>query len=231
MNYLAEIVAFTEWKQVNTLPGNAIALWHELMAAWNKVAWAANFTVANGRLQADAGLSRKEFEHARQLLINLGRIHYKKSDRVNEAGRYTMIPIVQKGQQKVQQEVIQEEHTRGNERGTLNKPKRKPKIINNLISEFAAGNEELDQAINDFVEMRKSIKKPITDRAIQMIFDKLNEFTNDDAEKIAVLNQSTMNSWQSVYELKNKGGADSAKSIPKAATKPRNQAADYSEYD
>lgn len=105
MNYLAELLAFSEWKEVNPLPASAIVLWHELMAVCNKAGWLQEFTVANGLLQAKCGLSRKEFDHARSLLINFGLIKYKKSERVNQAGRYIIVPFVQKGQQKQNQPV------------------------------------------------------------------------------------------------------------------------------
>ena len=133
MNYLLQIVAFHRWKRVHPLPGNAIALWLELMAAWNEVAWERSFTISNAVLQAEAGLSRKEFEHARQLLISMGRITYQKSTRVNQAGVYTIIPIpiVQNGQREVHQEVQRqgqqeghlEEHGRDIGRDNLYKPK------------------------------------------------------------------------------------------------------------
>jgi hypothetical protein len=131
VNYLQQILAFHEWKDVNQLPASAIALWYELMAVCNKTGWKQEFTVPNGLLQIRAGLSRKEFEKARQTLIVLDRITYKKSNRPNEAGKYSIInfPIVQKGQREGQQEGQQEgqreEHTRDNERGTLFKHKQK----------------------------------------------------------------------------------------------------------
>jgi hypothetical protein len=138
MNYLLEIVAFSEWKEVNPLPATAIALWYELMAICNKCGWIQEFTVSNGLLQIKAGLSRKEFDRARQILMYLGRITYRKSNRVNQAGIYSIIPIVQKGQQEGQQEGQrkgqQEEHTGGNERDTLFKPKLKPKLKNETVA-------------------------------------------------------------------------------------------------
>lgn len=130
MNYLQEIVAFNEWKDVNPLPASAIALWFELMAICNKTGWQKEFTVPNGVLQSKAGLSRKEFERARQILIQIERIKYKKSGRVNQAGKYELIPIVQKVQQEGQQEGQQKEHRRGNERGTLFKLKLKDSSSN-----------------------------------------------------------------------------------------------------
>jgi len=104
MNYLREIVAFSEWKEVNPIPSSAIALWHELMSVDNRLGWKQEFTAPNEMLQLKAGLSRKQFDAARLVLIERGRIEYKKSERANKAGIYRIIPIVQNGQQKVQQD-------------------------------------------------------------------------------------------------------------------------------
>lgn len=69
--------------------------------------------------------------------------------------------------------------------------------------------DELNQAFIDFVEMRKRIKKPMTDRAIKMALNKLkklatnkitNEFDVDVA--IAILEQSIFKSWTDLYPLK-----------------------------
>lgn len=154
MNFLSEILAFTEWKEVNPLPASAIALWYELMAICNKTGWQQEFTVPNGLLQVKAGLSRKEFDRARHLLIQAGRITYKKSNRVNQAGRYEIISFVQKGQREGQQEGQQKgqregqrlEHNGGNERGTLFKHKHKQNESNKNI--FVDGSVEMNLAID-----------------------------------------------------------------------------------
>lgn len=121
MNYLEQIVAFQRWKEVNPLPASAIALWYELMSACNKAGWPKEFTIQNALLQATAGISRKEFERARQILIDLGRIHYSKSKRVNTAGKYAMIPFqsVQKGQQKGQRKENEGDNEKGNRKDSL----------------------------------------------------------------------------------------------------------------
>lgn len=60
------------------------------------------------------------------------------------------------------------------------------------------------EAIKDFIKMRKSIKKPLTDRALKGILNKLDSMGKDDLEKIELLEQSIENCWASIYELKNK---------------------------
>ena len=64
------------------------------------------------------------------------------------------------------------------------------------------GNEELNNLFNEFLELRKKIKCKNTDRAINLLLKKLNNY--DDETKKQMLEQSIMNSWKSVYELKNK---------------------------
>jgi len=145
MDYLEQVVAFHQWKEVNPLPASAIALWHELMAVCNKAGWPAEFTVKSALLQANAGLSRKEFDRARQILTDLGRIGYKKSGRVNMAGKYSVIhfPIVQKGQQEGQREGHQTEHRRDNRRDNYKDLKELKDLKSSSSASSAGGDESL----------------------------------------------------------------------------------------
>lgn len=65
--------------------------------------------------------------------------------------------------------------------------------------------EAFTQALKDFSDMRKKIKKPLTDRAKQMILNKLSKLSTDEQEQIEILNQSILHSWQDVYPLKGEG--------------------------
>ncbi len=71
---------------------------------------------------------------------------------------------------------------------------------------------KLEETIEDFEKMRKSIKKPLTERAKKILLLKLNELSNNDEElAIKILEQSILNSWQSIYELKEGGTGGSKK--------------------
>jgi len=62
---------------------------------------------------------------------------------------------------------------------------------------------DLDKAFADYVSMRKQIKKPMTDHAVELAKKKLNELSGGDTETaIKILEQSVMNSWQGLFELK-----------------------------
>ena len=58
--------------------------------------------------------------------------------------------------------------------------------------------------LSDKQNSRKAIKKPLTDRAMKGILSKLNNFTDDDLEKIEILENSIVNCWQGIFPLKEK---------------------------
>ena len=88
---------------------------------------------------------------------------------------------------------------------TSNKKEKENKKSNiDKIIEAYTKNDLLVEAIRDFIKMRSTIKKPLTDRALTMTLNKLDSFTDNDLEKIEILEQSIMNCWQGVFELKNK---------------------------
>ena len=86
--------------------------------------------------------------------------------------------------------------TRGKSKETRPKEKKA-----DAFSVLAGDDAELLEALKDFENMRKSIKKPMTDRAKSMLVNKLQrEFSPH--LWIAVLEQSIKNCWLDVYPLK-----------------------------
>ena len=72
-----------------------------------------------------------------------------------------------------------------------------------LYEEKHKGASALDAALNDFAEMRKKIRKPLTDRALALTLSELEKLApGDDEKKIAILNQSIQRGWQGVFPLK-----------------------------
>lgn len=64
--------------------------------------------------------------------------------------------------------------------------------------------EELKEAIRGFVDMRKSIKKPLTLNAFRLILKKLSSYSEIESVQIEILENSIMNSWQGIFPLKDK---------------------------
>ena len=88
---------------------------------------------------------------------------------------------------------------------TSNKKEKENKKSNiDKIIEAYTKNDLLVEAIRDFIKMRSTIKKPLTDRALKGILNKLDTFASNDLDKVEILENSIMNCWQGVFELKNK---------------------------
>lgn len=73
-------------------------------------------------------------------------------------------------------------------------------ILNNGFS-----NSDLINAFKDFIEMRKKIKKPMTERAVVLAIKSLKSLSNDEREQLEIINQSILHSWQGFYALKSSG--------------------------
>lgn len=100
LNYIAEIRAFFDWIMFNPIPSDAQALWHALMYLNNKCAvkvgdewlWRVEFSVSNTTLLSILQFSRTQLDRMRNVLIQSGRIRYKKG-KGNQCGTYRMIPF------------------------------------------------------------------------------------------------------------------------------------------
>ena len=77
----------------------------------------------------------------------------------------------------------------------------KERII--VIKEYIYNSERFLETYDDFKKMRKTIKKPMTERAEKLLLKKLEEMTNGDEETaIKILEQSILYNWQGIFELK-----------------------------
>lgn len=75
---------------------------------------------------------------------------------------------------------------------------------------YYPNDEKLNQAFLDFMKMRKSIKKPMTDRAITRAINSLQKLSGGDNDlAIRILEQSIFHCWQDLYELKEDNGKQS----------------------
>jgi hypothetical protein len=81
------------------------------------------------------------------------------------------------------------------------KPKKQTKSYDEQITEYTE-NEELQNALKAFVQMRSFIKKPMTEYALKLMLKKLDELGNNDTTKIAIINQSITHNWQGIFPLK-----------------------------
>ena len=90
------------------------------------------------------------------------------------------------------------------------------KVIFNNLSESLIDayteNEKLRSSIKDFIEFRKQIKSPLTEKALTLSFNKLDKLAgaNNDELKISIINQSIERGWKGLFEYKDNTPRSSA---------------------
>lgn len=111
------------------------------------------------------------------------------------------------------------------------KEKKSPSAdLEKIIRDNFSDNEVID-CVKEFIKMRKAIKKPLTQRGLELMIKKLYGFTTNIDEQIEILNNSIMNNWQGIYPLKKdirnsniKGSFDDFKDLWEEARKEDEQA-------
>ena len=81
----------------------------------------------------------------------------------------------------------------------------KKETVNSVITEYTQ-NQDLQDALHDFVDMRTKARKPLTVRAMKLSLNELDKLAVDDVTKIAIVNQSIMHNWLTFYKLQNNNG-------------------------
>lgn len=106
-----------------------------------------------------------------------------------------------------------DERTEREQNENNKKKDKKDKNVNNIYSvlDNYTSNDDLRQALKDFLEMRKKIKKPMTERAFAMLLSKLDELAATEEMKVKLLDQSILHNWQTVYPLKEQKQQDKPK--------------------
>lgn len=87
MDYVQEMLAFTDWLETNPLDSSAQTLWFHLLIIANKSGSPEWFAVANPLLQAKVGISEKSLSKHRNTLVQKGLIDYKNQGK-QQAGKY-----------------------------------------------------------------------------------------------------------------------------------------------
>lgn len=83
----------------------------------------------------------------------------------------------------------------------IKKEKKRKSNFDKTIENYT-DNEELREAILEFIKFRKGIKSILTDRALTLLLRNLDKFAKNDNEKIEIINQSILNGWKGIFPLK-----------------------------
>ena len=148
-----------------------------------------------------AELTRMDFDTvcvAMELLIKIGLIQILENGEIYITQLENLIGSKSLGALKKQQQRML-----GRQEGDKCPPKIEIELKDknkNKIKNIYYTNEKLNELFLEFLQVRKEIKAVNSDRAINMLINKLNNY--DDETKIKMIEQSIVNSWKDVYELK-----------------------------
>lgn len=112
-----------------------------------------------------------------------------------------LFPTIEEEKESKEGKQVNKETGKKKKEGAKAPKKKEPAV-------YYPNDEKLNQAFADFVDMRRQIKKPMTDRAVTLAMNKLKELSSlplcgmDNDLAIKILNQSTMNCWQGLFPLK-----------------------------
>lgn len=186
-----------------TLPPNAKLLYGEITALCNErgYCWATN------KYFADLyGVSTTSVSKWISALIDRGyiksRIVYKDGTKEIDS-RY--ITIIQGGIEEKLNTPIEEklkDNTTSFSNTTRNKKKERKTGYDAILSQIEDGS--LRELYLEYIKMRKMIKAPMTDRALTMLINEVNELEPNSIDRQKqLLETAIMNNWKSVYPLKN----------------------------
>lgn len=119
--------------------------------------------------------------------------------------------LITNNQQTNNKQITTNKNEKNDNNDNIKKEKnKKRKTFEEVLAENNCS-EELEITVRDFIDMRKTIKKPMTSKALELLFRNLEKLTNLEEEKIAILNQSIEHGWQTVYPLKTNNMRNSSK--------------------
>ena len=143
----------------------------------------------------DSDMERAFFEEIRSHID----LSHQISERRSEAGKKGGQANSSKSKQK-QANSSKSKQSEANRIEKNRKEKEENKNGNEIYKDLPS---DLVDSLMNFEEMRKKIKKPLTDKAREQIIKKLFEYSSGNVDHmIAILNQSIVNCWAFVYPLK-----------------------------
>ena len=190
------------WEYVRLRANRKDGEWHDIPVA------RGSFISSVSHMSVESGLSQKQIRLAIKKLEKTGEIL------VEGTNKYTRITIVKYDDYQGsyvnmgEQRDTQTDKQRVKQRATIIEEREEKEEKNKEITKESFDcSPEMFEALTAFEEMRKGIRKPLTERAKKMILKQLEELAPDEETQIQILNQSTMNSWQGVFPLRAQNGA------------------------
>lgn len=186
----ADVETVFDYKPFVVKRGQHLTSVRKLSVRWS---WSKDRTLKFLKLLESLGMIRKESNNQRTLITIENYDFYQSQQDTSQDTKRT----------RVRTRVGHEADT-GKDTGSpqTNNEKNEERMIKNE-KKYYPNDEVLDKAFSDYVAMRKQIKKPMTDRAIELSMKRLDTLSGGDNDKaIKILEQSIIHSWQGLFELK-----------------------------
>ena len=87
---------------------------------------------------------------------------------------------------------------------------KKTDSFDSIIDSYT-NNQELKEALKDFIDMRKFIKHPLSIPGLKKALTELDKLAIDDLTKIDIVNQSVVRSWRGLFELQSNNNSNKQK--------------------
>ena len=175
-----------------------------------------SFITSEQKMSNETGLSRQQIRSSLAKLISTNEITKKSTN------KYTTISVIKWAiYQYSKEKSNQQPNQQATHQITTTKKYKEYKEIKNKYIERKSN--EFIAALTGYEEMRKKIKKPLTDRAEVQMLNKLDGLSQDEQEQIQILDQATQYCWLSVYALKEKDKVDKLPVYDTSGNKPISQ--------
>lgn len=223
IDFIQQLKAF-DYRSQEILTPNAIAIYFKLFMMNNRRNWAEWIETTDSRLSLETGIKRREsIFNAVNLLKQHGFIDCERGGK-HKPSRYKIIPLlnsainsaidsaITSGINSAITSAIDSAITSAidsdiNKHINNKQDKHDKQSTRKRVDVFAGESENVQEALRAFVEMRAKMRKPMTDKAKELLLKKLNDFSGgDDSMKVHLLEQSIEHGWQSVYPSNEKEG-------------------------
>lgn len=214
MNYIDLLNRFYDLLQCSQVSNNAQLLYYTLLQINNKCSWSDWFSRTNVSLSGLMGISENAMKRARAELKQLGLIDFVPSKKRGECTQYRILYLTNgypNGHQSGYPNGCKTDTKPDTQTDSINKHKQKlkQKSVSDDTPEKCALNSlsgEVLEAFRGYMDYRKSIGAAMTDRAVQLAISKLNELApGNPSVQVAIINQSVLNGWKGLFELKSTG--------------------------
>lgn len=206
MSYIKLDRKMLEWKWLDVPEMVSLWIYILLKANYGASEWhddvfeEGTFPTSISKLSEATGLTTKQVRTCLERLKKTGEIVMDSNNRFTKITVCKWSEYQGNGKQEDKPKATKRQSD-GNQRATLKEDIKEDIKEEQEVYIGESCSPEFAEALEAYEEMRKKIRKPLTAKAKQMVLKKLEKMAPDEETQIAILNQSTMNSWQGIFPL------------------------------